>query len=80
MTAYTVPVHVWRTADNRLVLSGHPDAAILAYPTGTELAEDDARRRGIIDAVDGRPDVPESAPKPQAKPGLTINRASKEKP
>lgn len=47
--------HVWRTTDSldRLVWDGDPDAAILAYPKGTEIPDATARRLGLLD--DGGP-------------------------
>lgn len=44
---YRVPRHIWRTTDKRLVPHGHPEAAFLAYPLGTELADADADRLGV---------------------------------
>lgn len=41
--------HYWRTADGRLVGTGHPDAEILAYPKGDPLPEDVARDLGLLD-------------------------------
>jgi hypothetical protein len=79
MAAYRVPEHVWRTRDGRLVLTGHPDAAILAYPRGDEMSEDEARRLGIVAAVAGTPvrEVKDKAPASKVS-GVTINRANKE--
>lgn len=49
--------HKWWTADRtRLVDTGDPDAAFLAYPGGTELAETEARRVGLL-AAPARPVV-----------------------
>lgn len=78
MAAYRVPEHIWRTRDNRLVLTGDPDAAILAHARGEEMAEERARELGILDAVAGKP-VRVSNDKPAAKPGVTINRRSSDK-
>lgn len=75
MAGYRVPRHVWRTNDDRLVLTGDPEAAFLAYPAGTEMAEDEAQRRGIIDALAGNK-VEDKSRKPAVKPGLTIKRSS----
>lgn len=75
---YRVPEHIWRTNDGRLVLTGDPDARILAYARGDEFTEEDARRRGILDAVAGR-QAKDKALKPAVKPGLTINRAKEVK-
>lgn len=74
MGAFRVPEHIWRTRDGRLVLSGHPDAAFLAYARGDEMSEAEARRRGILDAVAGG-QARDKAPKQAAKPGLTIHKA-----
>lgn len=50
---HRVERHKWWTADrSRLVNTGDPDAAILAFPAGTEVAETDAVRLGLIPAVD----------------------------
>jgi hypothetical protein len=81
MAAYRVPEHIWRTTDGRLVLTGDPAAAVLAYARGDEMSDDEARRRGIVDAVEGRP-VREVGDKPAGSKvsGVTINRAKKETP
>ncbi len=76
MTAYRVPEHIWRTGDGRLVLTGHPDAAILAYPRGDEMSEDEARRRGIVDALAGRP-VREVKDRQARVTGVTVKRTDK---
>lgn len=39
--------HLWETADGRLVETGHPDAAVLAYPAGTEISDEEAEKRGL---------------------------------
>ncbi len=78
MPAYRVPAHVWRTTDGRLVKSGHPDAAVLAYAAGDEMSEDEAKRRGIVDALAGG-EAADRSPKPAAKPGLTVNRRTDKK-
>jgi hypothetical protein len=46
---YRVESHKWWTGDrSRLVGDGDPDAAILAFPAGTELAESEAVRLGLL--------------------------------
>lgn len=74
---FRLPEHIYRTIDGRLVLHGDPDARFLAYARGDEFTHADAEQRGIIAALAGKP-VKDKAPKPVAKPGLTINKASKE--
>lgn len=74
---YRVPEHIWRTTDGRLVLTGDPDARFLAYARGDEFTEEDAQRRGILDAVAGK-QAKDKTSKPAARPGLTINKANKE--
>ena len=54
--------HVWKTADGRLVQDGDPDAAFLEYPAGMELADDLARKVGLL------VDEPKPAKKAAAKP------------
>jgi hypothetical protein len=39
--------HVWRTADGRLVRTGHPDAAVLAHAAGTEFTDAQAEHLGL---------------------------------
>lgn len=39
--------HIWRTTDGRLVEHGNDEAAFLAYPTGTEFSDEEARRLGV---------------------------------
>lgn len=41
--------HYWRTADGRLVPTGHLDAEVLVYPAGAELPDDVARDLGLLD-------------------------------
>lgn len=48
--------HYWRTADGRLVPTGHLDAEVLVYAKGDELPDDAARQAGLLDP-----------PKPAAK-------------
>lgn len=45
---YTVPKHIWRTADGDLVPHGHLEAAFLQYPAGTELTDHDAEENGVL--------------------------------
>jgi hypothetical protein len=54
--------HYWRTADGRLVPTGHPDAEVLAYPAGDDLPDEVARELGLLD-----PPQAKQAPKPAAK-------------
>jgi len=68
---YKVPHHIWRTTDGRLVPTGDPDAAFLAYPAGEELADHDAEARGLLDvypskAVDKPQDKAMSKPEDKA--------------
>lgn len=58
---YTVDKHIWRTADGTLVEHGHPDAAVLVYPAGTEVVDADAKRLRLADI--GKPE-----PEPEAEP------------
>lgn len=60
---YTVDKHIWRTADGTLVEHGHPDAAILQYPAGTEVPDADAKRLRLAEV--GKTDP---APEPEAEP------------
>jgi hypothetical protein len=46
---FRVAAHVWRTTDGRLVPSGDPDAAFLAYPAGSEFSDQEAARRGLTE-------------------------------
>lgn len=50
--------HVWRTADQRLVWDGDPDAAILAYAKGTEIPDNTARKLGLLEGEPGEAEVP----------------------
>lgn len=45
---YTVPNHIWRTADGRLVPHGDLEAAFLAFPKGEELTDHDAKEKGVL--------------------------------
>lgn len=48
---YLVTEHKWWNADKTVLLpNGHPDAAFLAYPAGTDLAESEAIRLGLLAA------------------------------
>jgi hypothetical protein len=40
--------HYWRTADGRLVPTGHLDAEVLAYPAGDTLPDDVAQDLGLL--------------------------------
>ena len=54
--------HLWRTAQgDRLVETGHPDAAFLAYPAGSDIPDDEAARYGLKSK-------PKPADKAAAKP------------
>jgi hypothetical protein len=64
---YTVENHIWRTADGDLVEHGNPDAAILAYPAGTEVADDEAKKLGLADVGKAKPDT-KAAPKAKPAP------------
>lgn len=44
---FKVETHKWRTADGKLVDTGHPAAAVLAYPAGSEIPEDIAEHEGL---------------------------------
>lgn len=41
--------HYWRTADGRLVPTGHLDAEVLVYPKGTELPDEVAYDLGLLE-------------------------------
>jgi len=43
-----VDKRLYRTADGRLVEEGDSEAAFLAYPAGTELSDEEARRAGLL--------------------------------
>ncbi|ANN16249.1 hypothetical protein SD37_11735 [Amycolatopsis orientalis] len=57
--------HIWRTADGKLVEHGHPDAAFLQYPAGTDVPDADAKRLRLADIGKSEPD-PE--PEKEAEP------------
>lgn len=57
--------HYWRTADGRLVPTGHIDAEVLAYPSGTELPDEVARDLGLLDPP--KPAAAKQAPKATTK-------------
>lgn len=46
---FHVDKHIWRTADGRLVPTGHADAAVLAYAAGQDVTDDEARRLELAD-------------------------------
>ena len=50
---YTVPKHIWRTNDGRLVPHGDIEAAFLAYPAGEELTDHDAKEKGVLGVYPG---------------------------
>jgi hypothetical protein len=58
---FKVDQRLYRTTDGKLVEEGDPAAAFLAYPAGTELSDEEARREGLL--VERK-----AAPKAQAKP------------
>ena len=53
--------HLWRTADGRLVKTGHPDAVVLAHAAGTEFTDTQAEMLGLKA-------VPKPADKAMSKP------------
>jgi hypothetical protein len=60
--------HYWRTADGRLVHTGHIDAEVLAYPAGSEIPDDVARAAGLLDPPVQAKQAPKPADKARAKP------------
>lgn len=67
---FTVEKHLWRTEDGRLVETGHPDAAVLAFAAGTELADAVAEQQGL-----------KSKPKPSDKAmPAPSNKGAEKKP
>jgi predicted alternative tryptophan synthase beta-subunit len=46
--------HYWRTADGRLVETGHSDAEVLAYTAGDEIPDDVARKNGLVPAPEAK--------------------------
>lgn len=74
MAVYKVPRHVWRTVDDRLVLDGHPEAAFLAYPRGTEMTDGEALSSGVLAAVQGPTEQAAEVEQP-AKTGPASRRA-----
>jgi hypothetical protein len=79
---FRVERHKWWTADrSRLVDSGDPGAAFLAYPAGSEVPDDEARRVGLLLVPPGGPKSrakppDKAAPRPPDKGGLIINRST----
>ena len=60
-----VDVHVWKTADDRLVLAGDPDGTVLAYAPGDDVpAKDEARVRALTTPED---EPVKQAAKPESK-------------
>lgn len=58
-------VHVWKTADGRLVLAGDPDGAVLAYAPGDDVpARDEDRIRALTTPED---EPVKQAAKPEGK-------------
>lgn len=63
---------VWRTNDGRLVPSGDPDAAFLAFAAGQEVADREADRLGLSDYLKSRDKPQDKAiTRPQDK-GTTL--------
>jgi hypothetical protein len=77
---HRVERHKWWNADKtRLVNSGDPDAAFLAYPAGTELAESEASRVGLISTgaapvVPTPPGVPDESPAEKMRASRLSNK------
>lgn len=46
---FVVSERLYRTTDGRIVGHDHPEAAFLAFPTGVELSDDNARRFGVAE-------------------------------
>lgn len=63
VAVFTVPRRLyWDKARIRLVEHGDPAAAFLAFPPGTELSLEEARRFRLLDLVD----TPVTAPAPES--------------
>lgn len=60
--------HYWRTADGRLVHTGHLDAEVLAYPAGSDLPDDVVRDLGLLDPPPQVKQVVKPGDKARAKP------------
>lgn len=71
---------LWRTADNRLVLDGHPDAATLRYGPGDTVHPDDYPAIAVLSAQTGTKQASSVADKQASGPanksgsGLTVTR------
>lgn len=58
--------HLWRTDDGRLVHTGDPDARILAYPAGSDVAKADEK---LLDGSKSRPASANKMRKPASNKG-----------
>lgn len=72
---HRVERHKWWTSDRtRLVNSGDPEAAILAYPAGTELAESEALRLGLLGPAPTLVASPDEAPAEKMRAAKLSNK------
>lgn len=71
---FTVADRLYRTASGRLVRESDPAAAFLAYPPGTEVSDEEAKRSGLTEfyrpATEASADE-KAAPPAQNKVGAT---------
>jgi hypothetical protein len=58
----------WDSTRRRLLPDGHPDAAFLAYPAGTEVSDEEARRVGIPVAGPAEPKARKTPPADKMAP------------
>lgn len=60
--------HYWRTADGRLVPTGHVDAQVLAYPKGDDIPDDVATELGLLDPPSNKQTAAKPADKARTRP------------
>lgn len=58
----------WTADRSRLVSDGDPDAAFLAYPSGAQISDEEARRMGLLKVAEPvKPPTPKAVRKPADK-------------
>jgi hypothetical protein len=73
---FKVKRHLWRTADGRLVETGHPDAAVLAFTAGQEIPDETAHREGLLPPKQAAKPADKQAAKPADKAAASPTRRS----
>lgn len=59
--------HIWKTGDGRLVTSDDPDAAVLVYAPGDQIAKEDEARLPVAESDKAGESKAQPAPQNKAR-------------